>query len=273
MGNDYTTCYKIKGNTEGMRRLVRIVHRILRWRGSYEQYWRHPWDPEKIYGPSCRESQIQLICLAMLHDIDEQDLQELPDGQSLLTFWTETHNGPIVWPWYELTERYVPDAEIWYYTEDIWGSDVYTNDICKRYFPHDYVLCLQGDKQSHTPELDRLRSEIAKPQFYREWPAERQDYISYWTTRELAELLRRVLRLSPKAYVDVPKIMEHKAKEWQKQGLSLLWEPIRRRQRQESPCDDCLQRSSLWEENFRLEEQRSALERLLEELQQAGRQD
>ncbi len=273
MGNDCFTCYKIKGNSEGMRRLVRIVHRILRWRGSYEQYWRQPWDPEEIYGPSFQESQIQLICLAMLHDIDERDLLELPDGQSLLTFWTETHNGPLVWPWYELTERYVPGAEIWYYAESLWDDEAYTNDIRKKYFPHDYVLCLQGDKQLHTPELDRLRSEIAQPQFYREWPEEYQVFISYWTRQELAEMLRRVLGLSPKAYVDVPKMLAREAKAWEKQGLSLLWAPIERRQEQESPCDSCQQYARLLQENFQLEEQLGTLERLLERLQHACRQD
>lgn len=272
MGNDCFTCYKIKGETEGMRRMVRIIHRILRWRGSYREYWRHPWDPEEIYGPGCRESQVQLICIAMLHDIDEADLQELPNGQSLLTFWTETHHAPILWSWMELTERYVPNAEIWYYTESIWDTVACTNDIRKKYFPKDYVLCLQGDKRQHTPELDRLRSETAKPQFYREWPEEYQVYISYWTTRELQQMLQRVLGLSPKAYVDVPKTLTRKAAAWEKQGLSLLWVPIKRRQRTKSPCDDCQQYTKLQSENFHLEEQLETLDRLLERLQRVCRQ-
>lgn len=86
------------------------------------------------------------------------------------------------------------------------------------------------------------------------------------------KMLQRVLGLSPKDYVDVPKTLARKAAAWEKQGLSLLWVPIRRRQRAKSFCDDCQQYTKLQSENFHLEEQLETLERILGRLQRACRQ-
>lgn len=52
MSNDYCTCYKLKGETDGIKHLAAIVRRILSWRGDF---WKHcyAWCPDDVYGVSC----------------------------------------------------------------------------------------------------------------------------------------------------------------------------------------------------------------------------
>ena len=182
MSNDYCTCYKLKGETDGIKHLAAIVRRILSWRGDF---WKHcyAWCPDDVYGVSCHESRIKLICNSVLEDVRDEDIEELPDGKSLWTFWTETPHGPWLDLWQELAKRYVPEAEIYFFAEGVYDEYVYTNDDAKQYFPQDYVLCIRaGSSEKAAPGLaSKLCSYLDRPEYRRYWPEESRLCVSYWS--------------------------------------------------------------------------------------------
>lgn len=97
MSSTCCTCYKLKGESAGIHRLATIVRRILRWRGSYwGDYLKHwpSWRPFDMYGINCLNSKIQTICWSVLEDVRDDDIEDLPDGKSIWTFWTGTSRCP-----------------------------------------------------------------------------------------------------------------------------------------------------------------------------------
>ena len=273
MSNDYCTCYKLKGETDGIRRLAAIVRRILNWRGDFAKHW-YAWRPDDIYGVTCRQSQIELICNSVTEDVRDEDVEDLPDGTSLWTFWTETPHGPWLEMWQELTERYVPEAEIYFFAEGVYDEYVYTNDYFKQYFPQDYVLCIHAGSSAKAASglPARLCSYLDRPEYRRSWPEERGLCISYWSVYELQQMLRKVFALPRTAFVEAKKsLYELYEQNHTEDHLDFRYIPVTREWQEDDPCDTCQSYLTLNRENDLLEHQCYVLDRGIEQLRKALR--
>lgn len=198
MSSDCYTCYKIEGDTRGLRRLVGIVARILRWRGSYLDYCKNRWRQDDLYDVNDDVEKIKEICRTILENDCVKAIEALPDGKSLWTFWAQTSRIPRPEMWQELAARYVPGARVYYFAENVYDAFALTNDRDKRWFRKDYLLYLDcsSEKRPEPELLTRLRQVLERPAYYREWPYdEYRCYISYWTVYEVQQLFRRLLGL------------------------------------------------------------------------------
>ena len=273
MSNDYCTCYKLKGETDGIKRLAAIVRRILSWRGDF---WKncYAWDPDDIYGVSCRQSRIELICNSVLEDVRDEDIEELPDGKSLWTFWTETPHGPWLDLWQELAKRYVPEAEIYFFAEGVYDEYAYTNDDAKQYFPQDYVLCIRaGSSEKAAPGVaSKLCSYLDRPEYRRYWPEESRLCVSYWSVYELQQMFREIFGLPKTALVEAKKCLyELYTQYYPENPLELRYMSVTRYGQEDDPCDTCQSYLALDRENDWLEHQCYVVDRGIDQLRKALR--
>lgn len=273
MSNYYCTCYKLKGETDGIKRLAAIARRILSWRGDFGKHW-YAWCPDDIYGVSCRKSQIELICNSVIEDVRDEDIEELPDGQSLWTFWTETPHGPWLDMWLELTKRYVPEAEIYFFAEGVNDECVYTNDYSKQYFPQDYVLCIRAGSSAKAVSglASKLCSYLDRPEYRRYWPEERGLCVSYWSVYELQQMFREIFSLPKTALVEAKKVLYELYVQYSTGNqLDFHYMPVTRDWQEDDPCDTCQSFLALCRENSWWDDQCSALHRGIDQIQKALR--
>lgn len=277
MSSTCCTCYKLKGESAGIHRLAAIVRRILHWRGSYwGDYWKHwpSWRPFDLHGINCLNSKIETICWSVLEDVRDEDIEELPNGKSIWTFWTGTSRYPWDEMWEELAERYVPEAEIYYFAENIYAGFSFTNDVLKQYFPQDYVLCVHADSSAEAEPgwPAKLCSYLDRPGYRRNRPEEKWLCVSYWSVYELQQMFREILGLPQRALVEAKRYLEEFFIQPAIGGkLYFRYLPVERAQPTPVPCDTCSKLLILDRENNFLREKCEALKGCIEQLREAVR--
>ncbi|MDD6381992.1 MAG: hypothetical protein PUG02_01275 [Selenomonadaceae bacterium] len=275
MSSTCCTCYKLKGESAGIHRLATIVRRILRWRGSYwGDYLKHwpSWRPFDIYGINCLNSKIQTICWSVLEDVRDDDIEDLPDGKSIWTFWTGTSRCPWEEMWEELAARYVPEAQIYYFAENIYDGFSFTNDVLKQYFPQDYVLCIDAGSSAKAEPgwAAKLCSYLDRPEYRRDRPEEKWLCVSYWSVYGLQQMFRDILGLPQGAIVEAKKYLEEFfVQSAIREKLYFRYLPVERVQLMPDPCDSCSDFLMIDRENDFLEEKCEGLKRCIGELRKA----
>ena len=189
-----------------------------------------------------------------IHPLDSDAVADLAHGWKVLSFETATKWSPEHAAWVRIIGDAAPDANIIYYTEELWAGPCETNDVWGRYFPTSYVVALMDG--SKLPQ--KIRNTFMEDAEHRD----REDQVGWFSYLHPFELSHRLsdigsFRGTMDAQIDQFYEKLNHGIRWKHEG-DLVIRPIRRvenpliRNVWSKSCQFCKKYDDLLTENSRL---------------------
>ena len=253
MGNVCYTQYRIEGPTEEIKALALKINQDM-------------FKSRKQDG--CRQL---LYGWNTMKWVEPEDIRPMNDGWSVLSFEAPSKWSPWWESWLAYAQETVPQAVLYYYTEEFGCGVCESNDVWQKYFRFGYVTVLHTSEK--TPK--KIIEAFAKGGVYRHREDQCCEYFKYWDRRSFRAALLDFVpyrrRYNSELIEAMDDLMERE--DWYyKLGTNLgIYQVKRIEPQKKSPCEHCEKWNKLWNENVDLSDRMYRLQSLIDKHQWRSR--